>query len=79
MTMPDERTGAVLKTRQFLQELASGECAHQLPHGMRRKALTLLRHYPQASDMELAHLALPRWFGSPWVDGFSRALGEEES
>jgi len=66
MTMPDERMRAVMKTREFLQELATGVFAPELPQGVRRAALTLLRHYPSASDMEIAHLGAPRWFGSPW-------------
>ena len=63
MTMPHERTRAVLQAREFLQELAAGEWPYTLPLDVRREAQRLLRHFPRANDMELAHLALPTWFG----------------
>jgi len=69
MTMPDERTRAVLQAREFLQELATGEWACPLPLGVRREAQRLLRHFPRENDMELAHLALPTWFGAARVPG----------
>lgn len=64
MTMPDERTRAVMQARQFLQELAMET---ELPATVRREAQRLLRHYPRLNDMALAHLALPTWFGPPQV------------
>lgn len=64
MTMPDERTRAVMQARHLLQQLA---VETELPAKVRREAQRLLRHYPRLSDMELAHLALPTWFGSPRV------------
>jgi hypothetical protein len=63
MTRPDERTRAVLQAREFLQELATGEWPCALPAGVRREAHRLLRHFPHDNHMELAHLALPTWFG----------------
>lgn len=63
MTMPDERTRAILQTREFLQELATGEWTPALPPGVRTEAQRLLRHYPLPSAMDLAHRALPAWFG----------------
>jgi len=69
MTMPDERTRAVLQAREFLQALATGEWPIELPPRVRREAQRLLRHYPRASDIELAHLALPTWFGTTVVSG----------
>ena len=63
MTMPDERTRAVLQARAFLQELAAGEWGSALPPAVRREAHRLLRHYPNAHDLELAHLGVPGWFG----------------
>lgn len=64
MTMPAERTRAILQTRQFLQSLSTGDWETELPVEVRREAQRLLRHFPSASDVELAHLALPTWFGS---------------
>lgn len=56
-TLPRERTRAVLLTREFLQALADSEL--DLPQSVRRRAITLLRHYPHARDLELAHLEVP--------------------
>lgn len=62
MTMPHERTRAVLHTREFLEEILGN---HAVPDEVRRQVRALLRHYPSKSDMQLAHLACPAWFGSP--------------
>jgi hypothetical protein len=74
MTMPDERTRAVSQAREFLQELATGEWPTALPTGVRREALRLLRHFPRDNDMELAHLALPAWFGPTPASGGAEEL-----
>lgn len=63
MTMPHERTRAVTRTREFLFELAHGKRA--LPKEIRSTARMLLRHYPMSSDMQIAHLYAPQWFGPP--------------
>lgn len=65
MTMPDERTRAVLQTREFLRDLMDSEKTPNVSDAVRREARRLLRHYPLTSDIELAHLALPNWFGPP--------------
>ncbi|MEH6386397.1 MULTISPECIES: BPSL0761 family protein [Pseudomonas] len=44
MTMPDERTRAVLETRDFLLRLTQNTT---LPDEIRRIAKALLRHYPE--------------------------------
>ncbi|WP_394235522.1 BPSL0761 family protein [Pseudomonas anguilliseptica] len=51
MTMPHERTRAVLQTHDFLVELSRDT---SLPERVRRDARFLLRHYPSRSDMLLA-------------------------
>ena len=51
MTMPHERSRAVVQTRDFLLELASDET---LPAGVRRDASFLLRHFPSEYDIRLA-------------------------
>jgi hypothetical protein len=65
MTLPIERTRAILHTREFLRELMDSEATPGVPDAVRRAAQTLLRHYPAARDIELAHLACPHWFASP--------------
>ena len=49
MTMPHERTRALMQTREFLQALLDSERTH----------------YPNALNLDLAHHALPDWFGPP--------------
>lgn len=63
MTTPWERTRAVLQTREFLSELACASAKSGVPVYVRREATRLLRHYPSPSDMNIAHLGVPIWFG----------------
>ncbi len=63
MTMPFERTRAVLQTRDFLQWVMSADATAETFTQAKREARTLLRHYPSSIDLHLAHLACPAWFG----------------
>jgi hypothetical protein len=65
MTTPEERTRAVLKTREFLVALASPARTPDVPETVRQCAETLLRYYPEFADMAIAHSACPHWFGDP--------------
>lgn len=51
MTMPNERTRAVIQTGEFLLELSQDS---SLPERIRRDAKFLLRHYPNPFQMLLA-------------------------
>lgn len=51
MTMPHERTRAVVQTRDFLVEL-SGDAS--MPERVRRDARFLLRHFPTEADIQAA-------------------------
>lgn len=51
MTMPHERTRAVLQTREFLVELSLDPTASEK---IRRDAKFLLRHYPSEFDLQIA-------------------------
>jgi hypothetical protein len=53
MTMPHERTKAVLQTRDFLIELTRDA---SLPERVRQDAKFLLRHFPDKDDMYKAAL-----------------------
>lgn len=53
MTIPRERTRAVLETRAFLCRLAHDPRRIYLKD-IRRQATQLLRHYPSAFEMDLA-------------------------
>lgn len=65
MTTREERTRAVLDTQEFLCALTCPARTPNIPQDIREQARRLLRHYPLASDMELAAYALPQWFGIP--------------
>jgi hypothetical protein len=62
MTTPAERTRAMELTRDFLHRLSSlGDDV--VPLQISLEAEALLRHYPALAQIELAHLALPMFFG----------------
>jgi hypothetical protein len=65
VTTPEERTRAVVQTRELLRELTTPSLTPRVPVAIREEARRLLRHYPSAGDMSLAHSALPTWFGEP--------------
>ncbi len=51
MTMPDERSRAVVKTRDFLVRLSRDSA---MPDEVRNEAKFLLRHFPSQDDVILA-------------------------
>lgn len=53
MTIPLERTNAVVNTEQFLVELLDPKKTPRVPRYIRDQAQRLLRHYPTKYDMEL--------------------------
>ena len=53
MTMPSERTRAVLQTRRFLLDLQLGNYP-RMPKVVRQEAHRLLRHFPNACDIDMA-------------------------
>lgn len=65
MTMPSERTRAVVETRRFLEKLAAGRMVRESPQRLQNYAMSLLRHYPSAADMHLTSAALPAWWSPP--------------
>jgi hypothetical protein len=66
MTMPYERTRAVVQAREFLEELMRSA---DVPESVRKEAHRLLRHYPSDSDLSLTALALPNWWANPGEEG----------
>jgi hypothetical protein len=73
MTTPYESTRALVNTRDFLQRLATlGDDA--VPISLLMEAEALLRHYPGLAHIELAHKALPMFFGPvpPKLDEVAR-------
>ena len=64
MTLPDERTRAVLHTEQFLHSLLDPKLTPRVPRDVRKQALRCLRHYPAAYYIETAARFVPDIFGS---------------
>lgn len=53
MTLPYERTRAVLYTEQFLRDLMDPKKTPGIPKQIRRQAASCLRHYPTKFEMEV--------------------------
>lgn len=70
MTIPLERTRAMLLTKEFLEAMLDPKQTPRVPRWMRGKAKALLLHYPGLSEIERAHKALPVVIGP--VPPFSR-------
>ena len=52
MTLPIERTNAVLKVERFLMDLRNPKKYPRVPKAVREEASRLLRHYPSQYDMK---------------------------
>lgn len=52
MTLPYERTNAVLRTEKFLLDLCDPKLTPRVPKGIREQARSLLKHYPNKFSME---------------------------
>jgi hypothetical protein len=64
MTTPDERTTAVMETRNFLKMLAATD-EITIPGLVQSVANGLLRHYPLDGDLAVSALALPGIWARP--------------
>lgn len=53
MTIPSERSRAVINTEQFLMDLLDPKKTPRIPKDIRRRAGSLLRHYPSQYDIEI--------------------------
>ena len=72
MTMPFERTRAVLYTKTFLEELLSPRKTPRIPRSIRGQAKAMLRHYPSAYDIHRAS----RWAADVFGPVPERPFGE---
>jgi hypothetical protein len=66
MTTPEERTKAVIGTRDFLRILATG-AEITIPGLVQSVATCLLRHYPSNVDLAVSASAMPGIWGAPWT------------
>lgn len=74
MTVPYERTRALVHTKELLQQLLDPKLTPRVPAWLRREAESLLRHYPTYANLDLVHGALPEWFGpAPRFSRLSRS------
>jgi hypothetical protein len=64
MTMPEERTRAVVETRKFLRLLAIADDV-TVRGRLSEVAGRLLRHYPLDVDLEVSAAALPGVWAAP--------------
>ena len=53
MTVPIERTNAVIRTQKFLLDLLDPKKTPRVPRLIRQDARNLLRHYPTEFDMNM--------------------------
>ena len=53
MTVPMERTNAVIRTETFLCDLCDPKKTPRVPKPIREKARSLLRHYPSEYWMDI--------------------------
>ena len=50
MTLPNERTYAVLNARRFLMKLLDPKATPRVPKAIRKEAYWILKHYPHPYD-----------------------------
>jgi hypothetical protein len=53
MTVPIERTNAVIRTQKFLLDLLDPKKTPRVPRLIRQDARNLLRHYPSEFEMNI--------------------------
>jgi hypothetical protein len=65
MTMPHERTRAVLWTYELLNDLVNPEKTPGVPDEIRRQARYCLRHFPLPHELHWYAQADPQTWGKP--------------
>ena len=63
MTVPAERTRALVCTHGFLKDLLNPGVTPGVPKDVRATAKWLLRHYPDPGTVQYAHNVCPVLFG----------------
>ena len=62
MTLPDERYRAVREVEKFLRDLMDTKKTPRVPVNVRRRAYSLLRHYPSSWDLDRVSERSPEVF-----------------
>lgn len=63
MTLPDERTRAVVVARNFLRSLLDPKQTPRIPKEIRTRAYWCLRHFPWDTDLQVSSRELPEIWG----------------
>ena len=63
MTIPAERTRALVYAHTFLKDLLNPSITPRVPRDVRETAKWLLRHFPEPSTVATAHNLCPQLFG----------------
>ena len=63
MTVPTERTRALIYAHAFLKDLLNPAITPRVPKDVRDTAKWLLRHYPDPGTVQYAHNVCPVLFG----------------
>jgi hypothetical protein len=63
MSLPSEKTRAVLYTKDFLYSLLDPKKTPKVPKYVRDEAFRLSKHYPNSIDLQNAAKAAPDTFG----------------
>ena len=54
------------KTRDFIEDLADRSITPDVPQVIRDRAVALLRHYPQKSDLDAVEMVVPELISREW-------------
>jgi hypothetical protein len=65
MTVPSERSRAVLKAYKFLLSLLDPKKTPRVPKDIRKEAGRILKHYPGEFYIEQSSKHLPEFWGDP--------------
>jgi hypothetical protein len=63
MTIPNERTRALVCTIDFLEDLQAPSATPRVPRAVRERARALARHFPTLAAIEMAHMTCPHLYG----------------
>jgi hypothetical protein len=63
MTLPDERTRAIVNARNFLYDLTDPKKTPRVPKSVRQQAWRILKHYPWNLHLNIAAAVMPDVWG----------------
>ena len=63
MTLPNERTRALVNSKRFLRSLLDPRATPRVPLAIRRAARNCLKHYPAEFEIDKLPKCCPKLFG----------------